>query len=303
MDRIDSFRALTRELTRAVGVFGSQLAGTDMSLTELRVFYEIGQKPWTGRALAEHLGLDEGYVSRLVSKLEKKGWVTRAVSDADRRQRLLATTPAGDAETAVLVDWMRARAGDVLGAVDLINERMTDDALGRLRHHLAPDAMTAEPVTFRDLAPGESGWVTQRFTEFARLTYGFDASFEALVGRIMADFLEEFDPARDRFWMAERAGLRLGTIMCVHSEDPEIAKLRLFFLDPLARGQGIGEEMVAQCISFARDAGYKKMVLWTQAQLYAAIKLYARAGFVCVDRQTETAFGQTVENQSWELVL
>jgi len=303
MDRIDNFRALTRDLTRAVGVFGSQLADTDMSLTEVRVFYEISQAPWTGRALAGYLGLDEGYVSRIVSKLERRGWVVRAVSGADRRRRVLTTTPAGEGQTADMIGWMRDRAATILGDVAEINAAHTDDALGRLRHHLAQDAVAAEPVTYRDLVPGESGWVTQRFSEFARLTYGFDATFEALVGRIMADYLSEYDAARDRVWIAERAGLRLGSIMCVHSEDRQVAKLRLFFLDPLARGQGIGEEMVAQCVSFARDAGYRKIALWTQAQLYAAIKLYERAGFICVDRQAETAFGQTVENQSWELVL
>lgn len=303
MDRIDTFRALTRDLTRAVGVFGSKLAGTEMSLTEVRVFYEISQASWTGRSLAEYLGLDEGYVSRIISKLERQGWVVRAVSDSDRRRRVLATTPEGEVQTAEMVAWMRDRAAAILGDVAAINAAHTDDALGRLRHHLAPDAVAREAVSYRDLRPGESGWITQRFTEFARLTYGFDATFEALVGRIMSDYLTAYDPTRDRVWIAERAGLRLGSIMCVHSDDPEIAKLRLFFLDPLAQGQGIGQEMVEMCIRFARDAGYRKMALWTQAQLHAAIALYERAGFVCVDRQTETAFGKTVENQSWELVL
>ena len=303
MDRIDNFRALTRDLTRTVGLFGAQLAGTDMTLAEVRVFYEVGQKPWTGRALAEHLGLDEGYVSRIVSKLERAGWVIRVVSDEDRRVRVLTPTPEGATQCADMVSWMRDRAGAVLGEVAEINAAHTDDALGRLRHHLAQDDVAQEPVIYRDLAPGESGWIVQRFSEFARLTYGFDAGFEALVGQIMVDYLSDFDPTRDRVWIAERAGLRLGTIMCVHSEDPEVAKLRLFFVDPLSRGQGVGAELVGRCIDFAREAGYKKLVLWTQAQLHSAIRIYERAGFVCIDRWVETAYGQTVENQSWDLVL
>lgn len=303
MDRIDTFRALTRDVTRAMRVFGSDLAGSDLTYTEVRVFYEIGRMPWTGRALAEHLGLDEGYVSRIVSKLERRGWVERVVSDEDRRRRVLTTTVQGDAKTAEMAEWMRGRASEVLGEVAPMNAAFTDDALGRLRHHLALEEVVREPVTYRDLEVGESGWITQRFCEHMRLAYGLDHTFEALVGRIMSDFLDEYDPARDRVWIAERAGLRLGSIMCVHSDDPDIAKLRLFFLDPLAQGQGIGAEMVARCVAFAQEAGYRKIVLWTQGQLHAAIKLYERAGFECVGTEMETAFGQTAENQSWELIL
>ncbi|SHG99606.1 bifunctional helix-turn-helix transcriptional regulator/GNAT family N-acetyltransferase [Marivita hallyeonensis] len=303
MDRIDNFRALTRDMTRAVGMFGSQLAGSDLTLTEVRVFYEIGEREWTGRALAEYLGLDEGYVSRIVSKFERRRWVVRRVSESDRRVRVLSVTPEGRAERAVLVERMRVRAGALLGDVPEVNALHTDEAVGRLRHHLAGDAIAETPVIYRDLTPGESGWLIQRFSEFARLTYGFDAGFEALVAEILVGYLRNHDPTRDRVWIAERAGLRLGTIMCVHSDDPDISKLRLFFVDPLARGQGIGAELVDRCIAFAREAGYGKMVLWTQGQLHGAIRLYERAGFVCVDRQTETDFGQTVENQSWELLL
>ena len=303
MDRIDNFRGLTRDLTRAVGLLSSGLTHSNLPLTDARVFYEINRKPWTGRALAEYLGLDEGYVSRIVSRLEQNGWVMRAVSKTDRRRRELIPTDEGKAKLPEMVGWIRARARDVLGDVPGLNARHTDEAIGRLRHHLAPEEVAEAPVIFRDLAPGETGWITNRFAEFARLTYDMDQSLEALVGQIMVDYLFGHDPSRDRVWIAERAGLKLGTIMCVHGDDPEVAHLRMFFVDPLARGQSVGAELIERCIQFARDAGYKKMTLWTMSLLLPAIKLYERAGFVCVAKKVETNFGQTVENQTWELDL
>ena len=202
-----------------MGLLGSGLTHSNLPLTDARVFYEINRKPWTGRALAEYLGLDEGYVSRIVSRLEKNGWGMRAVSKTDRRRRELIPTDEGKAKLPEMVGWIRARTHDVLGDVPGINARHTDEAIGRLRHHLAPEELAEAPVIFRDLPPGETGWITNRFAEFAR------------------------------------------------------------------------------------DAGYNKMSLWTMSPLLPAIKLYERAGFVCVAKKVETNFGQTVENQTWELVL
>ena len=172
-----------------MGLLGSGFTNRNLPLADARVFFEINRKPWTGRALAECLGLDEGYVSRIVSRLEQNRWVMRAVSKTDRRRRALIPTDEGKAKLPEMVGLIRARAHDVLGDGPDINARHTDEAIGRLRHHLAPEEVAKAPVISRDLASGETGWITNRFAEFARLTYDMDQSLEALVGRIMVDYL------------------------------------------------------------------------------------------------------------------
>ncbi len=190
-----------------------------------------------------------------------------------------------------------------LDDIPAMNEAVTDDALGRLRHHLAPETLAQIPVTYRDLAPGDAGWIAMRFGELYRHQFGVDQSFEAVVLEAMSEYLRGYDRARDKVWIAERAGVRLGSIILMHTEDPGTAKLRLFFLDPLARGQGIGTALMDHCLSFACAAGYTKVTLWTQGQLSAAIRHYEKAGFVQVASDQTPAFGQNYDNQTWELAL
>lgn len=195
------------------------------------------------------------------------------------------------------------RPDDPFADVPAMNDKVTNDALGRLRHHLAPHSLEKVPVTYRDLGPGDAGWIAMRFGELYRHQFGVDASFEAVVLDAVSEYLRGHDPARDRVWIAERAGLRLGSIILIHTDDPEVAKLRLFFLDPLARGQGIGTGLMDHCVAFARAAGYGRVTLWTQGQLSAAIRHYEKAGFVQTASDNTPAFGQNYDNQTWELVL
>ena len=199
-------------------------------------------------------------------------------------------------------DWP-AKAVEALGDIPAMNHAVTDDALGRLRHHLAPETLAASPVTYRNLGPGDAGWIAMRFGELYRHQFDVDHTFEGIVLDAMSEYLRDLDPARDRVWIVERAGLRLGSILLMHTEDPSVAKLRLFFLDPLARGQGIGTALMDQCLSFARATGYGRVTLWTQGQLSAAIRHYERAGFVQVASDPSPAFEQTYDNQTWELAL
>ncbi|MFT4619963.1 MAG: DNA-binding MarR family transcriptional regulator [Dinoroseobacter sp.] len=303
MDRIDNFRALTREMTRALGVLGGDMMGTGLSLSELRVLYEVGLVPWTSRALAEDLGLDESYVSRIVTRLQRGGLCSRAIDAQDRRRRVLTLTPKGSALVAQMVVAMRAQAAEYVGTVPAMNEAVTDEALGRLRHHLAPKTIAHIPVTYRDLGSGDAGWIAMRFGELYRHEFGVDHTFEAIVLDAMSEYLHSHDPVRDRVWIAERAGLRLGSIILMHTEDPSTAKLRLFFLDPLARGQGIGSALMDHCLGFARMAGYAHVTLWTQGQLSAAIRHYQKAGFRQVASDRAPAFGKSYDNQTWELTL
>ena len=226
-----------------------------------------------------------------------------AVSDTERRRRELISTDSGKSKLSEMVSWIRPWANEVLGDVLGINARHTDEAIGRFRHHLAQEEVAQTPVIYRDLGLGKTGWITNRFAEFARLTYDLDQSLEALMRQIMVNCLSVHDPSRNRFWVAERAGLKLGTIICVHGDDPELADLRLSFVDPLGRGPGIGAEFIDRCIQFVRDAGDKKMTLWTMFSLLAVIKLYERVGCVCANKKGETNFGQTIEDQTLELVL
>jgi len=239
MDTIDRVREFNRFYTRQIGLVERNYLGGGLSLSELRVLYELGQPdPPTARRLSGELGLDEGYLSRILSKFTKQGWLDRTPDPADRRISRLVLSDVGQAQADAYVGEARVRIGEMLAEVDSIDRARMVDAMTSIQRLLSGEVSA---VILRDLMPGDSGWLVQQHGELYQRDEGFDHRFEALVAEILADFIRNHDPKNERGFIAERDGQRLGSVFCVR-KDAETAKLRLFILVPEARGLGLGRQ-------------------------------------------------------------
>jgi DNA-binding MarR family transcriptional regulator/GNAT superfamily N-acetyltransferase len=300
--RIAALRAFNRFYTGVIGVLGEGLLRTRYSLTEARVIYELGQAEETDVAgLRERLGIDRGHLSRILARFERDGLVVRTRGTADRRRQVVRLTDHGRGEYELL-DGRSARDADaLLSRLDEPGQRRLIAAMTTIAAEIAPPP-PARTVVVRDLRPGDLGWVIQRHGELYAREYAWDASFEALVARIAAEFAEDHDPARERGWIAEVEGTPAGCIFCVR-RDAGTAQLRLLLVEPRARGLGIGARLVDECVAFARTAGYRTIMLWTQDCLSAARRIYERAGFRLEREAPHTSFGADLVEQFWSLPL
>ncbi len=308
--RVEAVRAFNRFYTRVVGALDEGHVRTPFSLAEARVLYEIAHRAGaTAGAVGRDLGLDAGYLSRLLAGLERGGLVARAPSATDGRQSTLALTAAGRAAFADLDARARGAVAALLAPLPGPAQDRVVDAMRTVAATLGgpggPAARAAQaPVTLRAPAPGDLGWVVERHGALYAAEYGWDAGFEALVARIVADFAADHDPARERAWIAEHAGARVGCVVLVrHPERPGVARLRLLLVEPWARGLGAGGRLVDACGAFARAAGYHTVTLWTNSVLAAARRLYERAGYRLVDEAPHHSFGHDLVGQTWELAL
>jgi DNA-binding MarR family transcriptional regulator/GNAT superfamily N-acetyltransferase len=301
-DRVAAVRRFNRFYTQRIGVLREGLLDSEFSLAEARVLYELANRPQPiARELERELRLDPGYLSRILRGFQRRGLVERTTSSADRRRRQLSLTPAGRAAFAPLDARSRAEIGALLEALPEPAQCRAVAALHTIEHLLGSAAEPAD-IVLRPHRPGDIGWVTARHGALYAEEYGFDTSFEALVAEIAAGFIKTFDPARERCWIAERGGVPLGSVFLVRHSDT-IGKLRLLLVEPTARGLGIGRRLVAECIGFARAAGYRSVELWTQSILTAARNIYAAAGFRLVQEEPHHSFGQDLVGEHWQLGL
>jgi DNA-binding MarR family transcriptional regulator/GNAT superfamily N-acetyltransferase len=301
--RIERIRAFNRFITREVGALQEGLLHSPYSLPEARVIYEVAHRPEVMAAtLARDLGLDPGYLSRLVGRLEGAGLLERRRSQEDARQRLLTLTEAGrDAFT--LIDRRAAEEiQELLEDVSEADQARLVAAMDVIQHVLGKPLKYSGPFVLRAPEPGELGWVVQRHGALYALEYGWDASFEALVARIVADFAERHDPARERCWIAEMQGRPVGSVFLVDAGD-RVGKLRLLLVEPNARGLGLGASLVETCLRFARRAGYERVTLWTNDVLTAARRVYEHAGFQLVASEPHHSFGYDLVGETWERAL
>ena len=300
-DRIEAVRHFNRWYTQQVGALRGDLLATPYPLPQARVLFELAHRDGvTAADLAATLGLDRSYLSRLLAGLEKKGLVLRARDKADARRQSLALTAAGRRAFADLDRRSRDEVRAILAPLAPERERRLLGAMAAIEHVLGAGETTEVPFTLRAHEPGDLGWVVSRHGALYAREYGWDASFEALVAEIAAKFLREFDPARERAWIAERDGERVGCVFVVN-ESASVAKLRMLLVEPEARGLGLGRALVGECIRFARSVGYRELVLWTNDVLHAARRLYVEAGFTLVGEQRHTSFGHPLVGQTWSL--
>jgi len=304
MDAVDSVRAFNRFYTRHVGALGEHLLDSPYSLTEMRVLYELAHRDAASAAdLAGELGLDAGYLSRILARFASRRLIARDPAPADARRTVIRLTPRGRAAFAPYERKTRDGVAAMLAGLSPRRRGALVDAMRTVRAQLDPAA--APPVrayTLRTHRPGDLGWIVQMHGAIYAREYGYDPRFEAIVARIAADFLERFDPARERCWIAEIDGENVGSV-CLVRKSATVAKLRLLIVDQRARGLGIGRRLVDECIRFAREAGYRKITLWTHGQLAAARAIYRACGFECVDRQPVKSFGKRLVDETWELTL
>jgi DNA-binding MarR family transcriptional regulator/GNAT superfamily N-acetyltransferase len=302
---IDEVRAFNRFYTRQIGVISERLLDSSFSLAEMRVLYELSHRDGpTASELARDLGLDPGYLSRILRRFEARRYVARTPSPDDRRHSRLRLTTSGSTAFAPLERKTRDAVAAMIGHLGDPDQRQLTAAMATIARLLDPrqTPQPAAPYLLRPHRPGDMGWVIQRHGEIYAREWGYSQAFEALVARICADFLDHFDPAGERCWIAERNGAPIGSVFVVR-KSKTVARLRLLIVDPDARGLGLGGRLVDECVRFARDAGYSTLTLWTHRQLDAARRIYRRAGFRRVAAAPTRSFGKALVDETWELRL
>lgn len=312
MDEIESIRAFNRFYTRELGLLSRSYLGSGLGVAEVRTLYELahgtpegarncgpGGTVWVARALAARLALDEGYLSRMLKGFERRGWVSRSAEPGDGRRRAITLSAAGREALAPLEEASRQEIAARLDPLPPGQRAALVAGAAAMRRALGDPDLPPQVVTLDDLGPGDPGWVVSRHGTLYARDEGYDPSFEGLVAGIVAGYLQSRDAARERGWIARAGQERLGSIFCMR-EDDSTARLRLFLIEPQARGQGLGRRMLAACLDFARSAGYRRMVLWTHESHRAACALYAAAGFSMTSSNPAVAFGKGVVDQTWE---
>jgi DNA-binding MarR family transcriptional regulator/N-acetylglutamate synthase-like GNAT family acetyltransferase len=301
--RVGEVRRFNRFWTRQIGVLREGYLESPFSLTEVRVLYELAHREeTTAGELGEELGLDAGYLSRILSGFQKHGLIRKRPSEADGRRRLLRLTERGREAFAPLEARSRSEIGAMLGGMSIAGQERLVEAMRAIERLLSfrPDPVV--PYLLRPPQPGDMGWVVHRHGVLYAREYGWDERFEALVAGIVAKFIQRYDPRVERCWIAERGGEVVGCVFLVR-ESEEVAKLRLLLVEPEARGLGIGSRLVEECIRFARQAGYLKITLWTNDVLNSARRIYEAMGFQLVHEKPHRSFGHDLVGQTWELML
>jgi DNA-binding MarR family transcriptional regulator/GNAT superfamily N-acetyltransferase len=299
---IAAFRAFTRFYTRKLGVLDQHLLKSPFSLSEARVLYELAHldEP-IAKDIGAALGLDPGYLSRIIQGFDEAGLISRKPLEQDRRQYRLSLTAKGRQAFAKIDRASHDEVAEMLGALSEDDRRHLTSAMATIERLLEPDE--AKPsFQLRSHRVGDIGWVIASQARAYTREYGWDITYEALVAEIAAQFIRNFDPSREHCWIAETSGEPVGSILLVKASD-EIAKLRLLLVEEKARGLGLGRALTEECVRFAREKGYRKITLWTQSILLAARGIYARAGFRLVAEEPHHSFGVDLIGETWELEL
>ncbi len=302
-DQIAAVRAFNRFYTRKLGVLDQQLLKSPFSLSEARVLYELANREnAAAKEIGIELGLDPGYLSRIIQNFDETGLITRKPLPSDRRQYRLSLTAKGRQAFAKIDRSSHDDVADLLATLPRGDSGRLIEAMAVIERLLGNPRVSPAPAILRGHRPGDMGWVVQSHGALYASEYGFDSTFEGLVAEIAAKFLASFDASRERCWIAEIDGAQVGSVFLVRHTD-DVAKLRLLLVDPAGRGQGLGRRLVAECLSFAQACGYRKITLWTQSILVDARKIYQDAGFVRVASEPHRSFGQSLIGETWELKL
>ena len=300
---VGSVRGFNRFYTKQIGLLRKGYLESLFSLGELRVLYELAhRKHLIAAELAKELGLDAGYLSRLLANFERRGLIVRKPSGTDARQSHLSLTKSGRQAFAPLELKSNQEAAAMLGKLSGAEQDRLVEAMHTIQRLLGARPEQKPAYVLRSHRPGDMGWVVHRHGALYAAEYGWDERFEALVADIAAKFIQNFDPKRERCWIAEQDGAILGCIFLVKKSE-RVGKLRMLLVEPSARGQGLGNRLVDECVRFARQVGYRKITLWTQSNLSAARRIYEKAGFRLVKKERKISFGQDLMSETWDLKL
>ncbi len=300
---VNAVRRFNRFFTRQIGVLREGLLHSAFSLTEARIIFELANRSGlTASDLCCELGLDAGYLSRILNSLEKQDLIAKTRSVEDGRQRLINLTGEGARAFAVLDKRSSDETSEMLAELSKNDRCRLVESMQTIEGIFSRSFKYAEPFYLRHHEPGDMGWVIHQNGLVYNREYNWDETYEALVAQICADFITSYDIKKERCWIAEMHGRQVGSIFCVKQSE-EVAKLRLLVVSHEARGLGLGSRLVAECIKFARHSGYKKLVLWTNDVLVGARRIYEKEGFTLVDEQAHHSFGHDLVGQNWQLPL
>lgn len=301
--QVDAIRAFNRFYTRQLGLLEEKLLASEFSLTEVRVLYELAHREGlTAADLVRDLGVDPGYLSRIVRKFKTQSLVSTRPAPSDGRQSILSLTDAGHQAFAPL---NQASHDEVLAMIAALHPTDRDQlvkSMEAIKRILAGRNEEKVPYILRPPVPGDLGWITHRQGVLYWQEYGWDETFEALVAEIAGAFFKSFDPKRERCWIAERNGEIVGSVFLADGGG-ETAKLRLLYVEPAARGLGIGNRLVEECIAFARGRGYREITLWTNSVLTSARRIYEAHGFRLTNEEAHHSFGKNLVGQTWGRTL
>ncbi len=301
--RAAAVRRFNRFYTKQIGLLQEHLWHSPFSLTQGRVIYELAHRTeTTATAVGAELGLDAGYLSRILRVFQKRGIVQKQRSKTDGRETLLRLSARGQAAFAKLNADSQHDIAALLRALPSDAQSHLVDAMRAIEDLLGALPERTTPYTLRPHQPGDMGWVVERQGALYAQEYGWDMTCEALFAEIVARFLRRFDLQRERCWIAERDGARVGAVFLV-KKSSTVAQLRLLHVEAGARGLGIGGRLVGECTRFAREVGYRKIVLWTNSVLHAARRIYEHAGYQLTAEDPHHSFGQDLIGQTWELKL
>ncbi len=301
--RISAVRRFNRFHTRQIGLLQAGYLDSPFSLTQVRVLYELAHhERTTASELARDLGLDPGYLSRVLRGFTNLGLVARTPSEVDGRRSILSLTTRGREVFAPLNQRSHDDVGALLRRLSPADQKRVVEAMQTIEALLGDRPAPRVPYVLRPPRPGDLGWIVQCHGALYAREYGWDETFEALVAEIVAAFVRNHDPKRERCWIAEMDDREVGSILCVRKSDT-VAQLRLLLVEPEARGLGIGRRLVGECVRFARSVGYRNVMLWTNDVLVSARRIYEAAGFRLVEEERHHSFGHDLVGQNWELEL
>jgi DNA-binding MarR family transcriptional regulator/ribosomal protein S18 acetylase RimI-like enzyme len=302
-EHISAVRYFNRFFTRQIGVLREGLLHSPYSLSEARIVFELANRSnLTASDLCNELGLDAGYLSRILNKLEQQNLIEKTRSDNDGRQRLISLTTEGQSAFTLLDSRSNDEISEMLSELNESDRARLIEAMHTIEGILDHSFKYAEPFYLRHHQAGDMGWVINQHGLLYSREYGWDEKFEALVAQICADFINNYDPQKERCWIAEMQGEQVGSIFCVKAGE-DVAKLRLLLVVPKARGLGLGTRLVTECIRFAQRSGYKKLTLWTNDVLVDARRIYQKKGFKLVEEEPHHSFGHDLVGQNWDLML
>jgi DNA-binding MarR family transcriptional regulator/GNAT superfamily N-acetyltransferase len=302
--RIAAVRRFNRFYTRQIGVLRKTYLGSPYSLAEMRVLYEIAHGAQTATEIGRTLDLDAGYLSRVLRNFEKAGLISRKLSPEDARQSHLALTAKGAKTFAPYEKRSQDDVAEMLGTLQSGDQARLIDAMTTIENLLGAGAeKPATSVILRQPKHGDFGWIVSRHAELYALEYGWGEPFEGLCAQIVADFVNNYDAKLERCWIADMNAENVGCVMLVKDKEPGTARIRLLLVDPKARGLGLGARLTDECITFAREAGYKKITLWTHSILTAARHCYEKAGFTLTSSEPRHSWGKDVVAEFWDMTL
>jgi DNA-binding MarR family transcriptional regulator/GNAT superfamily N-acetyltransferase len=301
--RVAAVRRFNRFYTRQIGVVAEGYLDSPFSLAEARVLYELAHRDGlTAATLAAEIGLDAGYLSRILRRFEQRGFLQRARSRADGRQALLTLTARGRKAFAPVHARSRDQIATMLTRLPVAKQHRLLEAIHTIEELLGVPAERSSPYLLRAHQPGDMGWVVHRHAVLYAEEYGWDEQFEALVATVVAGFITRFDPRREHCWIAEKDGEPIGSVFLV-KRSKTVGQLRLLLVEPKARGLGLGARLVDECLRFARRAGYRRVTLWTNSVLIAARRIYEAAGFRLVHSEPHRSFGHDLVGETWAIDL